>query len=504
MTKNDSLKDMRIILYYTGNILVGVALLTIIPLLTALFEHDAASAADFSISLGVTLTLGATFCLLGNKGEQAGWKHGMVTVAFSWLVATVVAAIPYWLSGHFSSYLDCVFDVMSGFTTTGITLVQDLDHVPDSLNMWRHLITFVGGQGIVVLALALFADKGGGYGFYVGEGKDERLFPSVLHTAKAIWRISLLYLVLGTIAMWVVCISIGMDIGRGFLHALWIFMASWSTGGFAPMSQNMLYYHSRSFELVTFIFFIVGSFNFALHAAVLKGDRKELLRNLETMSFGTTMSLLSFFTAWGLVKCHVYPNLVGLISKGFYQLASAHTTTGFMTIYPQQFVNEWGDIAILAVIIAMMFGGSACSTAGGFKGLRVGILFKALIQDTRRLLGSSKAIVIQKYHYHGDRTLGEQQVRSAALVVLMYMGIFAVGTLAGCMAGYPLLLSAFEAASATGNVGLTIGVSSPSMPAFLKLVYIFNMWAGRLEFMAILASAGFVASLFRGGRHVHA
>jgi trk system potassium uptake protein TrkH len=175
-----------------------------------------------------------------------------------------------------------------------------------------------------------------------------------------------------------------------------------------------------------------------------------------------------------------------------------------MTIYPQQFVNEWGDIAILAVIIAMMFGGSACSTAGGFKGLRVGILFKALIQDTRRLLGSSKAIVIQKYHYHGDRTLGEQQVRSAALVVLMYMGIFAVGTLAGCMAGYPLLLSAFEAASATGNVGLTIGVSSPSMPAFLKLVYIFNMWAGRLEFMAILASAGFVASLFRGGRHVHA
>jgi len=505
MKKNDSLKDMRIILYYTGNILVGVALLNIIPLLTALIERDAASAADFTLSLGATLTLGAALSLLGNNGERAGWKHGMVTVAFSWIVAMVAAALPHWLSGHFGSYLDCVFDVMSGFTTTGLTLVQDLDHVSDSLNMWRHLITFVGGQGIVVLALALFVgEAGGGYGFYVGEGKDERLFPSVLHTAKAIWRISLLYLVLGTLAMWIVCISIGLNTGRGFLHALWIFMSSWSTGGFAPMSQNMLYYHSRLFELVTFIFFIIGSFNFALHAAVLKGERKELLRNLETMSFGTTMSLLSFFTAWGLVRLHVYPNLVALIGKGFYQLASAHTTTGLMTIYPQQFATEWGDTALLAVIIAMMFGGSACSTAGGFKGLRVGILFKALVQDTRRLLGPSKSIVIQKYHYHGERTLGEQQVRSAALVVLMYMGIFAMGTLAGGMAGYPFLLSVFESASATGNVGLTVGLSSPSMPAFLKIVYIFNMWAGRLEFMAILASMGFVASLFRGGRRARA
>jgi len=502
MTKNNSLKDMRIILYYTGKILVGVALLNIIPLLTALIEGDAASAADFTVSLGATLTLGAGLALLGTGGTRAGWKHGMVTVAFSWLAAMIVAAIPHWLSGHFGSYLDCVFDVMSGFTTTGLTLVQDLDHVSDSLNMWRHLLTFVGGQGIVVLALAIFTGEGGGgYGFYVGEGKDERLFPSVLHTAKAIWRISLLYLVLGTLVMWIVCVSIGLDAGRGFLHALWIFMSSWSTGGFAPMSQSILYYHSRLFELVTFIFFVIGSFNFALHAAVLKGERKELLRNLETMSFGTTMSLLSFFTAWGLVKLHVYPNLVALISKGFYQLASAHTTTGFMTIYPQQFVTEWGDIAILAVIIAMMFGGSACSTAGGFKGLRVGVLFKALIQDTKRLLRPSSSIVIQKYHYHGERTLGEQQVRSAALVVLMYMGIFAVGALAGCMAGYPFLLSVFESASATGNVGLTVGVSSPSMPAFLKIVYIFNMWAGRLEFMAILASAGFVASLFKGDRH---
>jgi trk system potassium uptake protein TrkH len=502
MKKWSRLGDVQIIFHYTGKIIVGVSFLTLIPLAVAVAEADLASAVDFLISFGVTLTLGAGLALSGTNGKRPSWAHGMVTAAFSWLLAMVVAALPYWLSGHYQSYLDCMYDVMSGLTTTGITLIQNLDHVSDSVNMWRHLLTFVGGQGIVVLALAIFADEaGGGYGLYVGEGKDERLFPSVLHTAKVIWRISLLYLVIGTIAMWVTCMVIGMEPGRAFLHGLWIFMAAWSTGGFAPMSQNMLYYHSSLFELVTFVFFIIGSFNFALHSAVLRGNRRELLKNLETVSFGTTMTVLTFLTCWGLAKLRVYPGIVALIRKGFYQLASAHTTTGFMTVYPQQFKGEWGDTALLAMIVAMMIGGSACSTAGGFKGLRVGILFKALIQDTKRLLRPSSAIVVQKYHYHGEKTLGDQQVRSAALVVLMYVGIFAIGTIGGCLSGFPLLDSAFESASVTGNVGLTIGVATPAIPAALKLVYIFNMWAGRLEFMAILASAGFIVSFARKARN---
>lgn len=262
------------------------------------------------------------------------------------------------------------------------------------------------------------------------------------------------------------------------------------------MSQNVLYYHSALYEAITFVFFVVGSFNFALHAAVLKGNRKELIKNIETVSFGATLCILTMLACWGLVKLQVYPDLVSLIRKGFYQLASAHTTTGFMTIYPRQFAAEWGDLALLAVIMAMLIGGSACSTAGGFKGLRVGILAKAIIQDTKRLLRPSSAVVVQKYHYHGLRTLGERQVRGAALVVLMYMVIFAFAAVAGCLAGFPFLEAVFEAASVTGNVGLSIGVTTASIPAGLKLVYIFNMWAGRLEFMAVLASAGFVVSLF--------
>ncbi|MCE5256028.1 MAG: TrkH family potassium uptake protein [Spirochaetaceae bacterium] len=498
MKSSKKIDDLKIIFYYSGKIIIGEALLYIIPLATALIQKEYASAVDFLISFGVAMSTGAFLCGICATKKKPGWMHGMVTTGIVWILSMPIFALPYWLSGHYVSYIDCMFDIMSGLTTTGITLIQDLDHVSDSLNMWRLLLTFVGGQGIVVLALAIFSESsGGGYSFYVGEGKDERLFPSVVHTAKAIWQISLLYLAVGTAALWISSIIEGLQPGRAFLHALWIYMGAWSTGGFAPMSQNVLYYHSTLIEAVSFIFFIIGSLNFALHDAVLKGDRKELGKNIETISFSITLSLLTFVMSWGLQKLNVYPNLLALARKGFYQLASAHTTTGFMTVYPRQLANEWGSVALLAMIMAMLIGGSACSTAGGFKGLRIGILFKAIIQDTRRLLHPNSAVVTQKYKYHGTKTLSEQQVHSAALVVLMYVAIFAVATVAGCVAGFPLIQSAFEAASVTGNVGLSIGVSSAGMPLYLKLIYIFNMWAGRLEFMAILASIGFFASLVK-------
>ena len=299
----------------------------------------------------------------------------MVTAGVSWLFVMAVAALPYWLSGHYLGYLDCMFDVMSGFTTTGLTLIQDLDHVSNGLNMWRHVLTFVGGQGIIVLALTfLVKDAAGGYKLYVGEAKDERLFPSVFHTAKVIWKISLVYLVVGTLALWAAGLLIGLDPIRAFLHGLWIYMAAWSTGGFAPMSQNILYYHSALYEVLTVVFFVVGSFNFALHHAVWTGNRREVFRNVETVSFAASLTALVVLACWGLMRLDVYPGAFALFRKGFYQLISGHTTTGYMTIYARQFALEWGDIALGAMIVAMLIGGSACSTAGGFKGLRIGIL----------------------------------------------------------------------------------------------------------------------------------
>ena len=498
MLAKPRLRDLKLICSYTGKVLIGVGLLMILPLLTALAFREWSAAVDFLVGLGAALLAGCSLAWLGEGEGRPSWIHGMVTAAISWLAAMAVAAVPYWLSGHYLRYLDCMFDVMSGLTTTGLTLIQDLDHVTISLNTWRHLLTFVGGQGIIVLALAFLSSAGGGgYTLYVGEAKDEKLFPSVLHTAKTIWKISLIYLVVGTAALWVAGVAIGISPLRALLHGLWVYMAAWSTGGFAPMSQNILYYHSLGYEVVTLLFFVIGSFNFALHHAVWSGDRKEVFRNIETVSFAGSVAALTVIACWGLMKLDVYPGAVALFRKGFYQLISGHTTTGFMTLYARQLILEWGEVALLAMILAMLLGGSACSTAGGFKALRVGILFKAIVQETRRLLKPGSAVFAQRFHYLESRILGEAQVRSAALVVLMYMVIFALATLVGSLCGYPLLQAAFEAASVSGNVGLSVGVTAAAMPAVLKATYIFNMWAGRLEFMAVLALLGFIAAAVR-------
>ncbi len=488
------MKDLQVICFYTGKIVTGIGFLMLVPIATALIFGEWPVAVDFLIGLGAALTIGYGMAFLGVANAKPGTIHGMVTAGVSWLVVMAVAAIPYSLSGHWGSYLDCMFDAMSGFTTTGLTLIQDLDHASKGLNMWRHLLTFVGGQGMIVLALTfLVTDAAGGFKLYVGEAKDERLFPSVFHTANAIWKISFVYLAIGTIALWISGIAIGLPPVNAFLQGLWVYMAAWSTGGFAPMSQNILSYHRDVYEMITVVFFVIGSLNFALHQAVWNGNRKEVFRNIETVSFAATFSIVTVIACLGLMKLDVYANAAALFRKGFYHLISAHTTTGFMTLYSRQFLKEWGDIALLSIILAMLFGGSACSTVGGFKGLRIGIIFKAIIQETRRLLKPDSAVFVQRFHYMRDQTLNEKQVRSAALVVIMYMMIFTFATLAGTLCGYPVLEAAFEGASVTGNVGLSIGVTNAAMPAILKATYIFNMWAGRLEFMAVLGIIGFVA-----------
>ena len=237
---------------------------------------------------------------------------------------------------------------------------------------------------------------------------------------------------------------------------------------------------------------MVGSFNFALHYATFTGRRRELVKNVEIISFTVTVTTLTLLTTLGLMKLNVYPDAVAMFRKGFYQLISGHTTTGFMTIYARQFYHEWGDVALFAMVVAMLIGGSACSTAGGFKGLRMGILFAAFRRDVARMAMPESMVSLKRYHHIRDVNLDDGVARSAMLIVLAYIITFTLGTLAGLLYGYPFGMSAFESASITGNVGLSIGLTNPAMPALLKIVYIVIMWLARLEFMSILALGAYI------------
>lgn len=478
---------------------MGLGMLCVFPIAVAILEGEWSALPDFFIGGSVSVALGCALALLMPTNPRPAWLHGMVATAFSWVLVTLLAAIPYALSGHYASFIDCVFDAMSGFTTTGLSLILDLDHLSNSLNTWRHVITFVGGQGVVVLALSfLIGGARGAYELYVGEGKDERLMPHVINTAKAIWRISIAYLALGTLTLGLGGLAIGLPAKDAFYHGLWIYLAAWSTGGFAPMSQNIAFYHSSVYEFLCLLFFVAGSLNFALHHAMLTGRRRELYRNAEIRSFALSFLICFCLVAWALSRAGVYGDVAQLLRKAFFHAISAHTTTGFMTVAARQLTLEWDPLSLSAMILAMMVGGSACSTAGGIKGLRLAGLAVALKNEIKAILLPRHAVFHRSLHNVSDHELDDARVRAFALVTLIYVACWAAATMLGILCGYPAMDAAFEAASVTGNVGLSVGVSSPSMPLALKLAYIAIMWAGRLEFIAVLAMGGFIVSGLRG------
>jgi trk system potassium uptake protein TrkH len=492
-------EEVKIIGYYLGKIILGLSLTMLIPIILGIVLNEVNPTLDFLISLEVTLALGLLLTKVCFTEKDLTWMQGMIVVSLAWLAAMVFGAIPLYLSHHYKSFLDSCFETMSGFTTTGLTLVQDLDHLSYAHNLWRHLGPFIGGQGIAIVALSFFV-KGtaGAFKMYVGEAREERILPNVIHTARFIWLISMTYLILGTLSLGMVGKSIGMKTVNAFFHGACVFMAGFDTAGFAPQSQNILYYHSLIFEVVTIVIIIAGALNFNFHYQLWTGNRKEVLKNIESRVFFISIMLTFFIIAIGLNQLGVYPKAIILFRKGFFQLISGHTTTGYMTIYARQFINEWGNLALVVLICAMGLGGCACSTAGGIKMLRIGIAFKALKEDLKRIILPEKAIVVQKFHHIKDIFLEDRQVRSALLITMAYLGLYLIGAIIGMLYGYPFLDSLFESTSASGNVGFSCGITDTAMPVALKLTYIFQMWAGRLEFMSVFTLIGFFIAAIKG------
>ncbi len=169
-----------------------------------------------------------------------------------------------------------------------------------------------------------------------------------------------------------------------------------------------------------------------------------------------------------------------------------------MTIYSRQFVRQWGVLAMMTTTIAMAIGGSAASTAGGFKGMRMGIIFKSVIADIRRLMLPESTVIVSKIHHVKEKVLTSAQIKAAMTIVLTYIFIYLTSGLLGSVYGYPFVEALFEGVSAGSNTGLSVGVASPAMPAAMKVFYVIAMWLGRLEFMAVFALAGFMIRVVRG------
>jgi trk system potassium uptake protein len=493
-------EDLQVVAYYVGKVLQGLGLVMLVPAVVglALGEWDAASALGIGAALTVAAGRGAEIRLRTTR--PLVWSHGLATVGLAWLVAPLLAAVPLYLSGHYGGYLDAYFDGMSGLTATGMTLVQDVDHMPIAMNLWRHTMHFLGGQGIIIVVLSLLAGGGAQVGtMYFGEGRGERVLPSVIRTARFIFVVAFVYAALGVSVLWLSGLVAGMTPGRSLFHALTLFMTAFDTGGFAPMSTSAAYYHSFAYEVVLVVLMVAGALSFFVHYQLWHGDRRELYRSLEVRALGLTLLGITTLALVGLVRSDALTGTGPLFRRGVFTMVSAHTTTGLTFEPPALFVSDWGVLAPAAIVMGMAIGGMASSTAGGVKAIRLGIAAKGLWRDVRRVLLPESALVVSTYHSGRRRILRDEEIRGAVVILLLYLLTFIGGSMVMLAYGrWDFTEALFDATSVASNGGLSVGVITPDAPAPIKALGIVWMWFGRLEFMTAFAFLGYVLAIVRG------
>ncbi len=497
-----NVEDLRLIGFYLGKVIGGLGFLMLIPVPVALVlgEYNAAAALVLGASVALTVRWLSDAHL--ETRRTLSWAHGMVIVALAWIVGSAFAAIPMHVSGRFSSALGAYFEAVSALTTTGMSVIHDLDHLETSMGLYRHLLQLAGGLGIIIVILALFSAGGSRVStLYVSEARDERILPNVLRTSRFIARVTAVFLIASTVLLTAVLLHAGFEPLRAVEHALALFFSSFATGGFSLMQASIGYYHAPAVELIVMLLMFAGMLSFALHHALWSRDLREFVDHLETRTLALTSAAFVTLLSLGLVREGAYADLAALVRKGLFTLTSAVSSTGHQVNVGETYLTDWGVLAPAALVGAMAIGGMASSTAGGIKALRVGLAFKSVVHDIRRFLLPESAVVVTAYHVGRRRILRPDTARAATTVLLLFVLSFLLGTMTALLSGdIDVTEALFEGVSVGANIGISIGVVNPDMPRLLQAVYIVQMILGRLEFVAVLVLVGYLLSFRRASR----
>jgi trk system potassium uptake protein len=493
--------DLRLIGFYLGKVLLGLGLLMTIPVVVAIGQREWNEASGFLIGASLCVIAGCVSDVRFRTRRPLTWAHGMVVVALAWLVGAIFAAVPFHLSGRFSDPLASLFEGMAGLTTTGMSVIHDLDHTAVSEDLFRHLLQLAGGLGILIVVLSLFAGGGARIAtLYTAEARDERVLPNIIRTARFIFVVAGAFAMLFTSALFVALLVAGFEPNRAGYHAVNLFASSFATGGFSTMEASITYYHSALVEVIVMLTMIAGTLSFGLHLALWRGDPRDVFRHLETRTLAVTTSAFLVGITFGLLRAGTYDSVEAVFRKGLFTLVSAVSSTGHQVNVGDTYLTDWGVLAPAAIVGAMAIGGMASSTAGGIKAARIGIAFKTLVHDVRRILLPESALVVTTYHAGGRRrTLHDETARAATTVLLLFIATYLVGAITGLLyGGFDITQTLFESVSVGSNIGISIGVVSPQMPDGLMAVYVLQMWLGRLEFVAVFALLGYLVALARG------
>jgi trk system potassium uptake protein TrkH len=404
-------------------------------------------------------------------------KRGFLTVFLAWAGACLLGALPYYCSGYIPAFTDAVFESVSGFTTTGATVLPDIEVLPRWLLFWRALTHWLGGMGIVALTVALVPLLGaGGFQLVKAEttGPDkEKITPRITLTARLLW---LLYIVLTALqALLLICF--GMDWFDAVTHAF----STMATGGFSSRNNSIAYYNSAAIEWVCVVFMVLAGFNFSLIWQVLRGKGRDLLRSSEARAYG--MVLLVSAVIVTVVILPQSESLEAALRKALFNIATILSTTG---LFNEDYAR-WPALAQGVLFFLMFLGGCSGSTSGGIKIIRYVILAKQAGNEIKKIVYPRGVFNIRLDSRSGKKDV----VYGVAGFVFLYFLLLFLTALLVSSAGADIFTSLNTALLCQGNIGLGLGklgpfTSFPGFPGYVKWGLSFVMITGRLELWTVM------------------
>jgi len=472
----------KLLIKYIGALTMGIGTFLLLPLLILFFyPEEVIYLTDFLVPSIFCLIIGfLAWKLTSYKKEVAlSLKEGGIIVLISWIIAIGASAAPFVITGDLN-ITQAIFEATSGWTTTGLSVV-DVTKAPRIFLLWRSIMQFFGGVGLVVVMLSSVLHPYG-FGLYNAEGRSDKLLPHVKRSTKAIMLIYIGYITGGALLY----ILVGMTPFDAINHAI----AALSTGGFSTKVNSIGHWNSLPLELITLILMILGTINFATHFTLLRGKIKTFFKNGEIKLLFFLIALFTpIVTYFSMTK--LYTNLPMAFRRAIFEVTSALSTTGYSL---DTFAN-WNQFGILALVLLMWIGGGTGSTAGGIKLYRIYLILKSLIWELKAYF-LPKNVVVENYIWHGDSKvyIKDSYIRQTTNYIFIYMATYFVGVLIFLAHGYTLSKSMFEFASSLGTVGLSIGITGPDAPATILWTETIGMFLGRLEFFVIFFAT---AKLFK-------
>ncbi|MBP8849301.1 MAG: TrkH family potassium uptake protein [Breznakibacter sp.] len=471
--------NFRFVWLVLGLLLVVEGILILLTSIIPLIYNEA----DFTLFLGCGASIilfGGLIAFLNRKtSREVGKREGYLAVTLVWIVMSLFGAIPYWINGAIPSYTDAFFETMSGFTTTGATILNNIESLSHGILFWRALTQWVGGMGIIVLSLAILPLLGiGGMQLFGAEATGlttDKLHPRIKETAKRLWLIYVLFTVAEVALLWIG----GMSLFDAVCHSF----TTMATGGYGTKQAGIAYYNSPYIEYVIIAFMYIAGVNFTLYYWLFKGKFETFFKDEEFRFYTGITFLFTIVISVILYFAQIGGGIENSFRDSLFQVVSILSTTGFGTVD----YMLWPLVAAILLLLTMFISASAGSTSGGIKVVRITILIKNSYYELKRLIHPSAIIPIRL----NNRAVPTPIVTSVLAFVSTYFFIFGFGTMIMTGCGLPLDSAAGSVATCMANIGPGLGNTGPAstfahISDFGKWFLSACMLLGRLELFTVL------------------